>query len=131
MSAFPGGRQLPKVYLAGGLDNEWREILTARWAGRAEVISPFKDSRQGSIYLFTHDDLEHIRRADIVLGHCTWPQFDGIALEFGFAHALDKVIIYVAKLPRVSSMMAAVSKAVFTDLEAAAEFIEERYLRRE
>lgn len=121
-------KKLPKVYLAGGLSSVWRDILRKQWAGRAVVIDPFKDSRQGAIYLFTHDDLQHIREADIVLGYCAWPRFDGLAAEFGFAHALEKVIVLATNQPRVPSMMAAMSKAVFTDIEAAAEFIEERYL---
>jgi len=120
--------RLPKIYLAGGLDSRWRDALRERWAGRAIIIDPFKDSMQGSLYLFTYDDLQHIRESDIVFGHCAYHCFDGMAFEFGFAHALGKVNILACSLPRVPSMMAAVSKAVFTDWEAAADFIEERYL---
>jgi len=128
MSTVRVTTRLPKIYLAGGLDSRWRDALRERWAGRAIIIDPFKDSMQGSLYLFTYDDLQHIRESDIVFGHCAYHCFDGMALEFGFAHALDKVIIFACSLPRVSSMMAAVSKAVFTDWEAAADFIEERFL---
>jgi len=120
--------RLPKIYLAGGLDSRWRDALRERWAGRAIIIDPFKDSVQGSLYLFTYDDLQHIRESDIVFGYCTFSRFDGMALEFGFAHALNKVIIFATSHLRVPSMMAAVSKAVFTDWEAAADFVEERFL---
>lgn len=119
---------LPRIYLAGGKDSAWKEDLAVRWNCKAILIDPFKDSRQGALYLFVYDDLQYIRQCDIVLGHCTFPRFDGMALEWGFAHALGKVLIYVPQLPRVSSMMAAISTAVFTDLDAAAAFIEERYL---
>jgi len=119
---------LPRIYLAGGKDSEWKKTLQDRWGSRALLIDPFKDSVQGSLYLFTYDDLQHIRESDILLGYQTYHRFDGMALEWGFAHALGKVLIYVPQLPRVSSMMAAISTAVFTDLDAAAAFIEERYL---
>jgi len=120
--------RLPKVYLAGGLDSGWREVLANRWDGKAICIDPFKDSSQGAIYEFTHDDLKAIRESDVVFGVCSYPKFDGMALEFGYAHALGIPIIYATNLPRVSSMMAAVSKAVFTDYMEAVEFIEKRYL---
>lgn len=120
--------RLPRIYLAGGLDSDWRNALRERWKGRAILIDPFKDSVQDSVYRFTYDDLQHIREADIVFGNCAYHVFDGMALEFGFAHALNKVIVLVCSLPRVPSMMAAVSKAVFTDLEAAVEFVEKKYL---
>jgi len=123
-----GEKRLPRIYLAGGLDSGWREALAERWYHKAICIDPFKDSRQGAIYEFTGDDLACIDQCDILLGFCAWPQFDGMALEFGYAHKGGKTIIYVATLPRVSSMMAAVSKAVFTDLDEAVKFIEVRYL---
>ena len=119
---------MAKLYLAGGRDSGWRDALRTRWVGRAEVIDPFKDCPQDYIYQFTHADLQAVAECDLLLGYCTYHRYTGLALEFGYAAALGKPIIYVPALPRVDSMMAGVSTAVFTDLDAATEFIEGRYL---
>jgi hypothetical protein len=120
----------PLVYLAGGRDTEWRDGLTNRWAksGKAEAFDPFVHSRQNAMYEFTEDDLGAIRRSAAVFGYCTYPKYTGMALEFGFAHALGIPIIYVPALPRVDSMMAAVSTAVFLDFDEAVDFLEQRIL---
>jgi len=122
----------PLVYLAGGRDTEWREVLAKRWAesGAAETFDPFVDSRQNAMYEFTQDDLSAIRRSAAVFGYCTYPKYTGMALEFGFAHALCIPIVYVPALPRVDSMMAAVSSAVFLDFDEAVNFLETRILNR-
>lgn len=119
----------PRIYLAGD-KSDWRDDLYRRWHcnNKARTVDPFTDCRQGALYLFTHDDLEAIRACDLVFGYCTYERFDGMALEFGFAHALGKPIIFATEHKRVPSMMAAVSQAVFTDFWTAVEFVEERYL---
>lgn len=121
---------LPQVYLAGG-KGYWRENLYREWSGKARCYNPFADSRQGSVYEFTNDDLSAIRSSVLVFGVLDYPRYTGLALEFGYAHALGTPIIYV-HLPnvaeRVDSMMAGVATAIFVDLDAAMEFAEERYL---
>lgn len=115
-----------QVYLAGGTSKEWRERLEARWTG-AEVVNPFRDSRQGAIYQFVADDLRYVHDSSLVFALCDYPQYTGTAAEFGYAHALGVPIIYTTTLPRVDSFLAAMSIAVFTDVEAAAEFAERRF----
>ena len=112
------------IYLAG-CKGDWRDHATARWAERKDVfpIDPFKEN-QLCISEFTQNDLEDVARSSIVLAYHGYHVFDGLALECGYAYALGIPIIYVCTQPRVSSMIAGVSKAVFTDLEAALDYVD-------
>lgn len=116
-----------KIYLAGGKSEQWRNYLATRWLNH-DLIDPFKHSRQGAIYQFTNDDLAHIADSDLIFCNCDYHSYTGCALEFGYAHALGKKIVYVCTQPRVDSMMAAVASYVFTDFSAAVDFVEERIL---
>lgn len=121
---------MKRVYLAGGRSSDWRTQLEARWQGLAVCFDPFRDSAQGSVAEFTGDDLAAVRSADLVFGNLDYPvAYTGLALEFGYAHALRIPVIYLHSAgPRVDSMMAGVAAGIFTDLEAAAEFAERRFL---
>lgn len=116
----------PAVYLAGGTSN-WRDRVKERWADTSVVLlDPFIDSDQRTLAAFTLDDLALIERSRCVLAYHDYHVFDGLALECGYAAALDRMVVYVCRQPRVSSMIAAVSKAVFTELDPALEFIERK-----
>ena len=119
------------VYLAGGKSRpDWRERLWTRWGERTDIvlIDPFVHSKQGAIYEFTRDDLSWIDMSSLVFALVDFERYTGTALEFGYAFAKGIPIVFVTSLPRVDSMMAAVASAVFTDLNAAVEFAERRYL---
>lgn len=117
------------VYLAGGLNSDWRVQLADRWLSRnVACYDPMTESRQDAIYEFTNDDLAALRDSDLLFGHCTYHHYTGMALEFGFAHGLGIPIVYVCTQSRIDSMMVAVSKAAFTDLAAAVEYTEKRLL---
>ena len=116
-----------KVYLAGGTVTDWREAVAKAFGPRFECLDPMTQSRQQAIMEFTTDDLALIDGCDILFGVNDYESQHGMALEFGYAFARLKPIIYVARLPRVESMMAAVSKAVFTDTDAAVEYIKKRF----
>jgi nucleoside 2-deoxyribosyltransferase len=117
-----------KIYLAG-CKGDWRETVHLELCDRAVLFDPFRDSRQGVIGEFTADDLEAVKNCDLVIFYHAYHVFDGSALECGYAHALGKPIVYVCKEPRASSMICAVSAAVFTDLLAALEWTRSHYLR--
>ena len=119
---------MKSVYLAGGRGSDWRNDLRSRWSGRATVVDPFSDCPQDYIYEFTGADLSAIAQCDVVIGYSDFPRYTGMALEFGYAAALRKPIVYVCELPRIDSMMVGVSSAAFTDLAGAIDFVEERYL---
>lgn len=115
-----------KLYLAGGKDQAWRDRVENRLGDRAKCFNPFRDARQNATYEFTEDDLSAIRHSDAVLGFCDYHRYTGMALEFGFAHGLGLPIYYVPFPGRIDAMMAAVSSAVFTDLNSMLDFVDER-----
>jgi nucleoside 2-deoxyribosyltransferase len=114
------------VYLAGGISRGWRDELKERWSSH-ELVDPFRDLPQGTVAEFTRGDLQAVRECDLVFGVHDYHVYGGLALEFGFAHALLKPIIYVCLQPRVDSMMAGVSTAVFTEVEAATAWAERKF----
>lgn len=121
-----------RIYLAGG-KGDWREtvydlISKSDLRGPLDLYDPFTRGRQGAIYEFTQDDLQAVAGSDLILGYCNFERYSGMALEFGYAYAKGIPIIYVAGQPRIDSMMVGVAKAAFTDLDAAVEFVIERYL---
>lgn len=117
------------VYLGGGLNlNGWRETAKERLEAKAICIDPFADSRQGAIAQFVEDDLHFVGESDIVLAYHDYHAFDGLAAECGYAYAKGIPIVYVCLQPRVSSFIAGMAKAVFTELDPALEYIEKRLL---
>lgn len=117
------------VYAAGGFDSAWRRELQQRWADRGvHIIDPFVESRQASLAEFTLDDLSHVDRASLVFVYTDYERYTGTALEVGYAYAKGIPIVFATTLGRVDSMMAACARAVFTDLNAAAEYAERNFL---
>ena len=115
--------QPPAVYLAGGT-SDWRDHVRERWADTDVILlDPFIDSDQRTLAAFTLDDLALIERSRCVLAYHDYHVYGGLALECGYAAALDRMVVYVCKQPRLDSMIAAVSKAVFTELDPALDFI--------
>lgn len=117
-----------QVYLAGG-KGDWRTPLIQRWSQRGvKCYDPFTHSRQDAVYQFTNDDLAAIAESGLIFGNCNYHRYTGMALEFGYAHALGIPIIFVLGQDRIDPMMSAVAVATFIDFDAAVEFTEERYL---
>lgn len=125
--------KLPMIYLAGCL-GDWREGVIGRWDAClppvATVIDPFEESNQQSLANFVIDDLELVRTCDLLLAYHAYHVFDGLAAECGYAYAKGIPIVYVCRQPRVSSFIAGMSKAVFTKLTPALEYIEKKYLNQ-
>lgn len=120
------------VYLAGG-KSEWRQQVVDAFKPRPyglSFIDPFKDSRQDCIARFTEDDLVHVGACDLLFAYIDYPVYTGTALEFGYARALNKTILYTCTLPRIDSMMVGVADAAFTDLTTAIEFMRDRYVAK-
>ena len=119
------------IYLSGGI-SPWRDLVKTLLGEKVDMtevilIDPFKASRQHAISSFTLDDLNHIMNSDVVLGYLDYHIFDGMALEFGFAAGMEiPCVLVVDGQPRVPSMMAGVSKAVYLSLEPALDYIVQR-----
>lgn len=86
----------PRVYLAGGMRSGWQDKLVSRLGSQAVMFDPrahgLMESRQ-----YVKRDLAYVRKADIVFAYFekTNPSGFGLAVELGYARALNKTIILV------------------------------------
>lgn len=118
-----------KVYLAGGFRSKWQAQVAARLAGSFELLDPSAhDILDPAEY--TRWDLKAVRESDIVLANmeASNPGGYSLALEVGFAKALDKRIIMVdqVKEPSVKryfEMVRQCSDRVFPTLEDALDHL--------
>ena len=117
-----------KIYLAGGFRSGWQEKFKRDLAGY-EFFDPsvhqIQEPRE-----YTDWDLNAVQCCDIVLGNMESSNPGGysLALEMGFAKALNKKIYFVDQIidPNVSryfEMVRQISHRVFIDLESAIEYL--------
>jgi nucleoside 2-deoxyribosyltransferase len=115
--------------LAGGFRSKWQAQVAARLAGSFELLDPSAhDILDPAEY--TRWDLKAVRESDIVLANmeASNPGGYSLALEVGFAKALDKRIIMVdqVKEPSVKryfEMVRQCSDRVFPTLEDALDHL--------
>ena len=91
------------VYLAGGLHSGWQERVRAEIPG-ADYLDP-RTHRLRDPSAYTAWDLDALRRSDVVFAYLedSNPGGYALALEIGFARALDKHVILVnAQVPAQS-----------------------------
>lgn len=127
---------LPIVYLGGGRDSEWRDEFRERFGdnlGRNKKLieyDPFLHSRQGAIYEFTNDDLTWgVRKASLMMARVDYPRYTGLALEIGYAKALEIPTMLIWTIGgRIDSMMAGCALWIFTDTNEAFNFLEDRLI---
>ena len=85
----------PKVYLAGGMRSGWQDQVMSRLAG-ADYYDP-REHKYKDVRHYTEWDLEAIKRSDWMFAYfeAENPSGFGLALEIGFAKALNKTVILV------------------------------------
>lgn len=87
-----------RVYLAGGLQTEWREKVINNTIGQFVFFSPKNHGleKEGANQ-YTPWDLFHIRKCDIIFGYMEKDNRSGygLSLEVGYGRALNKTIILV------------------------------------
>ena len=125
----------PTIYLAGGFSSGWQARAHNALRGY-ELLDP---SRHGLKLPkeYTNWDLAAIRRCDTLLAYMEKGNPGGyaLALEVGYAKALDRKIVLVEEHPDVRrhrsfNMVREVADYRFDDLTDALEFfVEGRYLR--
>ena len=116
-----------RVYL-GGCKGDWREKVKEALPKEFEYFDPFKHSDQNAIIEFVKQDLEAIRRSDLVIFHIGYRIFTGACVEAGYAYALGKPIILIFTLEgRVDPMLLGISQRVFTNLDSAIERLSKLY----
>ena len=122
--------EIPVVYLAGGMRSNWQDAVKAALPGFI-YLDP-RDHHFKEEALYTAWDLAAVRRCDIVLGYIERdnPNGAGLALEFGYAAAQGKALLYVEDpgFPhtRYFGMVRAIADSHFTDMEAALRALGER-----
>lgn len=127
---MPRNSHHKKIYLAGGFRSGWQ----------AEVIKQlprylFLDPSQHNINdpkEYTNWDLDAIRQCDIVLANMepTNPGGYSLALEIGFARALNKTVLLVdqiedSSVSRYFEMVRQCSDRIFKTLDQAVKHLSE------
>lgn len=120
---------LRKIYLAGGFRSNWQAQVSVRLGGSFELLDPsihnIKDPAE-----YTRWDLEAVRESDIILANmeASNPGGYSLALEVGFAKALDKRIFFVDQvkdpsIKRYFEMVRQCSERVFPTVEEALDHL--------
>lgn len=117
-----------KIYLAGGFHSGWQAAVMRKLRGY-EFLDPSQHAIQDAA-VYTHWDLEAIRLCDVVLGNmeATNPGGYSLALEVGYAKALNKVVILVDQIddPMISryfEMVRQCSDRVVSTLDEAVQYL--------
>ena len=117
-----------KIYLAGGFYSGWQEKVMSS-LNCFEVIDPAVHGIQSPCD-YTRWDLDAIRNSEIMLANmeASNPGGYALALEVGFAKALDKTIILVDQIQdpsvkRYFEMVRQCSDRVFSSLDEAVDYI--------
>lgn len=89
-------KRVPVVYLAGGMRSNWQDKVIEAVGATALIIDPRRHGSKEE-HAYTAWDLTGVDHADIVFGfiEADNPCGAGLALEFGYAHAQGKKLIYV------------------------------------
>lgn len=118
---------MKRIYLAGGFGGHYKDRIRAGLRADVFLLHDPDDGVALPGY-YVGQDLDAIRAADLVIAYQDdYPHVYGMAAEVGFAAAIGKPVIYVCEGERVDGFLAALSRAVFTNVEAACAFIARRY----
>ncbi len=121
-----------KIYLAGGFEGGWQDIVTNKLKDKAILFNPQKHALAEKDK-YTTWDLYHVNKCDILLGYMSSnnPSGYGLALEIGYARAKNKVVILVDERSKVDltfqryfSICQESSNILFDTLEEAVSYIE-------
>jgi nucleoside 2-deoxyribosyltransferase len=85
-----------KVYLAGGMNSQWREIVKSHFINDIEIFDPkYKPDKKWSEYATW--DIHYVKQCDILFAYMDKPNPSGygLAAEMGYAKALNKTVIFV------------------------------------
>jgi nucleoside 2-deoxyribosyltransferase len=118
-----------KIYLAGGFRSNWQGLAALRLASRYELLDPSVHNIQDPAE-YTRWDLEAVRQSDIVLANmeASNPGGYSLALEVGFAKALDKRIFFIDQIEddlvkRYFEMVRQCCERVFLTLDDALDHL--------
>lgn len=118
----------PSIYLAGGFHSGWQQSVRGKLHGWTVFDPSLNGLRSAKDY--TQWDLEAIKSSDIVLAYmeASNPGGYALALEIGYASALEKPIIFVDLLleshrSKYFEMIRQVVDQTFNSLDEAVKFL--------
>lgn len=121
-----------RIYLAGGFRSNWQKVVIEKLGvERFDFYNPREHYLQ-SPKEYTTWDLHHVKKCDILLGYMEKdnPSGYGLALEIGYAKALNKTIILVNeksiednKFENYFSIVDSSSDIVFKNIQDAIDYI--------
>ena len=122
----------PKVYLAGGFQSKWQYQVISYFQYKFEFYNPLEHKLE-SPKEYTAWDLHHLKHAEIVFAYMenSNPSGYGLALEIGFAKALNKTIILIDERSQTDisfnkyfSIVRECSSVIFNSLNEGISFLE-------
>lgn len=124
--------ELNKIYLAGGLKSNWQEIVEGNLSDQFIFFNPRNHGLETDSKYYTVWDIHHIKKCDIMFGYmeASNPFGYGLALEIGYARALNKTIILVNDKSKVDDafdryfkIVENLADIVFENLDDAIDFL--------
>lgn len=120
-----------KIYLAGGFRSNWQSEVISKFKDQFVFFNPQQHKLQAPDQ-YTSWDLHQVKNADILFGYMeeSNPSGLGLAVEIGYAKALNKTIILVdeksnqdEKFARYFQMSRVCSNVVFNDLDSGLDYL--------
>ena len=86
-----------KVYLAGGLRSNWQTQVINACGDKFVFYNPSEHNLEMNSVQYTAWDIFHVKQSDIVFAYMevSNPSGYGLALEVGYAKALNKTVILI------------------------------------
>lgn len=119
--------ELKTIYLAGG-KSDWRDEFKVTGA---TLINPMDWQTDYNAYPFDYvtRDVTQLRDCNFVVACHDYRLYSGLSAELGMAFAWGIPAIFVTKMERVDMFLASLCLSTFTDVGAAAEFVQDRWLK--
>jgi nucleoside 2-deoxyribosyltransferase len=129
---------MQKIYLAGGMQTQWREKIK-RECKEFTLFCP-KDKEVSYAMIIEEYgtwDLHYIKQADIIFAYMekTNPSGIGLACEMGFAFGIGKTVILVLEEDnkhieaRYLEFLKKVSHVTFSNFEAGIKYLKSFHLK--
>lgn len=85
-----------KIYLAGGFKGDWQNDVLSKLGNEFIYFNP-QNHDLNDVEKYTSWDLYHVEKCDILFGYMSKenPSGYGLALEIGYAKAMNKLIVLV------------------------------------
>jgi len=117
-----------KVYLAGGMNSDWRETVKSHFINDIEIFDPkLKPDKHWSEYGTW--DVHYVKQCDICFVYLDKNNSSGygLAAEMGYAKALNKTVIFVLEpgheKDRYFQFLKQFADVVFESLDKGIEFL--------